>query len=404
MLAAWQRDYRMTVQTALGAWRREVPASIRLPSCNGGLTSQTATVRHPSRDCDESPVRAGFSRWPVLTRAARDLGAGNRPGSRETALDRFEKHCHDGRDGSPGSLPMSGGNCWVSPSAATMHGGSDSRRSGPRPTPRCSRRSKWRMRGSRGTYGAPRIHAELAAKGTYIGRKRVAQLMTQAGLAGVSRRRFVTTTAKDGGRQAPDLVERNFTAEPPDQLWVADITYIPTWVGFLYLAVVLDAYSRRIVGWSMATTLAKQLVLDALNMALAARRPRGVIHHSDQGSQYTSIEFGQYCRKAGVRPLMGSVGDAYDNAMCESFFATLECELLARCRFKAQAEVRSAVFAFIEGFYNPRRRHSSIGYLSPIDYERRHHALTLDPDPRQPGVVLATVKDKPCGRPQEGRP
>ena len=118
--------------------------------------------------------------------------------------------------------------------------------------------------GSRGTYGAPRIHAELAAKGTYIGRKRVARLMTQAGLAGVSRRRFVTTTVKDGGRQAPDLVERNFTAEAPDRLWVADITYIPTWAGFLYLAVVLDAYSRRIVGWSMATTLAKQLVLDAL--------------------------------------------------------------------------------------------------------------------------------------------
>jgi putative transposase len=164
--------------------------------------------------------------------------------------------------------------------------------------------------GSRGTYGVPRIHAELAAKGTYIGRKRVARLMTQAGLAGVSRRRFVTTTVKDGGRQAPDLVERNFTAEAPDRLWVADITYIPTWAGFLYLAVVLDAYSRRIVGWSMATTLAKQLVLDALNMALAARRPRGVIHHSDQGSQYTSIEFGQHCRKAGVRPSMGSVGDA----------------------------------------------------------------------------------------------
>ena len=155
---------------------------------------------------------------------------------------------------------------------------------------------------SRGTYGAPRIHAELAAKGSYIGRKRVARLMTQAGLAGVSRRRFVTTTVKDGGRQAPDLVERNFTAEAPDRLWVADITYIPTWAGFLYLAVVLDAYSRRIVGWSMATTLATQLVLDALNMALLTRRPRGVIHHSDQGSQYTSIEFCQHCRKAGVRP------------------------------------------------------------------------------------------------------
>jgi putative transposase len=255
---------------------------------------------------------------------------------------------------------------------------------------------------SRGTYGAPRIHAELAAKGTRIGRKRVARLMTQAGLAGVSRRRFVTTTAKGNSRQAPDLVERNFTAEAPDLLWVADITYIPTWAGFLYLAVVLDAYSRRIVGWSMATTLATQLVLDALNMALATRRPRGVIHHSDQGSQYTSIEFGHRCRAAGVRPSMGSVGDAYDNAMCESFFATLECELLARSRFKTQAEARSAVFRFIEGFYNPRRRHSSIGYLSPIDCERRYQATAVDPDAHQPAAVLAAVKDKPFGRPQAG--
>ena len=138
---------------------------------------------------------------------------------------------------------------------------------------------------SHGTYGAPRVHAELAAKGIHLGRKRVARLMSQAGLAGVSRRRFVTTTVKDGGRQAPDLVERNFTAEAPDRLWVADITYIPTWAGFLYLAVVLDASTRRIVGWSMATTLATQLVLDALNMALLTRQPMGVIHHSDQGSQ-----------------------------------------------------------------------------------------------------------------------
>ena len=206
---------------------------------------------------------------------------------------------------------------------------------------------------SGGTYGAPRIHAELAAKGVHIGRKRIARLMREAGLAGVSRRKFVTTTVRDGGRQAPDLVERNFTAAAPDRLWVADITYIPTWAGFLYLAVVLDAFSRRIVGWSMATTLARQLVLGALNMALLTRRPRDVIHHSDQGAQYTSIEFGRRCREAGVRPSMGSVGDAYDNAMCESFFATLECELLARCRFKTQAEARSAVFAFIEEFYNP---------------------------------------------------
>jgi putative transposase len=138
---------------------------------------------------------------------------------------------------------------------------------------------------SRGTYGAPRVHAELAAQGIRVGRKRVARLMSQAGLAGVSRRKFVTTTIKGESRQASDLVERNFAAEAPDRLWVADITYIPTWSGFLYLAVVLDAFSRRIVGWSMATTLATQLVLDALNMALVTRRPRGVIHHSDQGSQ-----------------------------------------------------------------------------------------------------------------------
>ena len=254
---------------------------------------------------------------------------------------------------------------------------------------------------SRGTYGAPRIHAELAANGIRVGRKRVARLMRQAGVAGASRRRFITTTVKGAHRQAPDLVERNFTADGPDRLWVADITYIPTWSGFLYLAVVLDAYSRRIVGWSMATTLATQLVLDALGMALLTRRPNGVIHHSDQGSQYTSIEFGQRCRDAGVRPSMGSVGDAYDNAMCESFFATLECELLARSRFRTPTDARSAVFSFIEGFYNPRRRHSSISYLSPVEYERQHQAVRVVAGAHQTAAVLATVKDKPCGRPQE---
>ncbi len=252
---------------------------------------------------------------------------------------------------------------------------------------------------SHGTYGAPRICVELAARGLRVGRKRVARLMAAADLVGVSRRRFVTTTVKGEGRRAPDLVERNFSADKPDMLWVADITYIPTWAGFLYLAVVLDACSRRIVGWSMATTLATRIVLDALDMALTTRRPNDVIHHSDQGSQYTSIAFGQRCREAGVRPSTGSVGDAYDNAMCESFFATLECELLARRRFATQAEARTAVFEFIEGFYNPRRRHSSIGYLSPVEYERR---LVAGPDPRQPAGVLAAVKDKPFGRPQEG--
>jgi putative transposase len=215
--------------------------------------------------------------------------------------------------------------------------------------------------------------------------------MRQAGVAGVSRRRFVTTTVRDGARQAPDLVERDFTAERPNMLWVADITYIPTWAGFLYLAVALDAFSRRIVGWAMATTLHTQLVLDALNMALATRRPKDVVHHSDQGSQYTSIAFGKRCREAGVRPSMGSVGDAYDNAMAESFFATLD-----RRRFKTQAEARMAVFEFIEAFYNPRRRHSSLGYLSPINYERNHaEKQATDPGAHHPAGVLGAVKMRP---------
>jgi putative transposase len=219
----------------------------------------------------------------------------------------------------------------------------------------------------------------------------VARLMLNAGLVGVSHRKSTVTTVRDGARQAPDLVDRNFTVDQPNRLWVADITYIPTWGGFLYLAVVLDAFSRRIVGWSMATTLHMQVVLDALNMALWQRRPSGVIHHSDHGSQYTSIEFGKRCREAGVRPSMGSVGDAYDNAMAESFFATLECELLDRCRFKTQAEARMAVFQFIEGFYNPRRRHSSLGYLSPIAFERQYAATALEPGAHEHAVVLAPL-------------
>jgi putative transposase len=228
---------------------------------------------------------------------------------------------------------------------------------------------------SRGTYGAPRIYAELKDEGVRIGRKRVARLLRAAGLRGVSRRQWITTTVRDrGARPAPDLVERNFVASAPNCLWVADITYIPTWAGFLYLAVVLDAFSRKIVGWAMATHLRTELVLEALNLALWQRRPVGVIHHSDQGTQYTSIAFGMRCREAGVRPSMGSVGDCFDNAMCESFFATLECELLARRRFKTQAEARMAVFEFIEGWYNPHRRHSALGYRSPINYERTHRS------------------------------
>ena len=227
-------------------------------------------------------------------------------------------------------------------------------------------------RRSRSTYGRPRVHAELKADGIAISSKRVARLMRERQIQGASRRRTTVTTVRDrDARPAPDLVDRNFSAEGPDRLWVADITYVPTWSGFLYLAIVLDVYSRRVVGWAMANHMRTALVLDALNMAIFRRRPQNVVHHSDQGTQYTSIAFSQRCREAGVQPSMGSVGDCYDNAMCESFNATLECELLVQHRFKTHREASLAIFDFIEGWYNPHRRHSALGYLSPNEYERR---------------------------------
>jgi putative transposase len=226
---------------------------------------------------------------------------------------------------------------------------------------------------SDGTYGAPRILRDLREVGERVGQKRVARLMRAAGLVGVSRRRWVTTTQRGPVATAvPDLVQRDFVATAPNQLWVADLTYVPTWAGFLFLAVVLDAFSRRIVGWAMATHLKTELVLAALEMARVQRRPAGVIHHSDHGAQYTSLAFGERCRVLGVRPSRGTVGDCYDNALCESFFATLECELLDRRTLRSQAEARTAIFRFIEGWYNPHRRHSTLGYVSPVNYERAH--------------------------------
>jgi putative transposase len=223
------------------------------------------------------------------------------------------------------------------------------------------------------TYGAPRIRAELAANEVRVGRKRVARLMRAAGLQGVSRRKYTRTTQRQPAAQpAPDLVQRDFSASEPDRLWVADITYVATWAGFLYLAVVIDAWSRRVVGWAMANHLRTELVLAALEMAIHQRRPANVIHHSDQGSQYTSLAFGKRCRAAGVRPSMGSAGDCFDNALCESFFATLECELLDRYTFRARDVARQALFQFIEGWYNPHRRHSALAYVSPISFESAH--------------------------------
>jgi putative transposase len=224
---------------------------------------------------------------------------------------------------------------------------------------------------SDGTYGAPRIHGDLRDLGERLGQKRVARLMRAAGLVGVHRRRVVRTTRRSRAEQeAADLVQRNFTATGPNQLWVTDITYVPTWGGFLYLAVVLDAWSRRVVGWAMAGHLKTDLVLAALEMAAAQQRPQDVVHHSDHGSQYTALAFGKRCKELGVRPSRGTVGDAYDHAMAESFFATPECERLDRRTYRSQAEARMDLFAYIEGWYNPKRRHSALGQLSPMRYEQ----------------------------------
>ncbi len=222
------------------------------------------------------------------------------------------------------------------------------------------------------SYGMPRVRAELIEQGVCISRQRVARLMRTAGIRGISRRRGFTVTTRRDKRDSPahDLVKRQFRASGPNQLWVADMTYVPTWTGFLYLAVVIDVWSRRVVGWSMGERMTAELVLSALNMALTQRKPQAVIHHSDQGSQYTSLAFGERCRQMGVRPSMGTVGDAYDNAMAESFFASMEAELIERNSFESKAQARMAVFTWIEGWYNPRRRHSGLGYLSPLNFER----------------------------------
>ena len=240
------------------------------------------------------------------------------------------------------------------------------------------------------TYGARRIHVELReAYRIRVARKRVARLMRQAGLKGVQKPRFWCTT-RSGIRErwAPDLVERHFTADQPNALWVADVTYVPTDEGFLYLAIALDVFSRLVVGWAMDGRLGSQLVLASLDMAYAQRTPRKVIHHSDHGSEYTAVAFGTRCTKLGVRPSMGSVGDCFDNAMAESFFATLECEVLARNHFRTREEARTAIFCWINSWYNPTRRHSSIGYVSPQEFERRatrnaHRPDVLLPHPRQ---------------------
>jgi putative transposase len=236
------------------------------------------------------------------------------------------------------------------------------------------------FRESRETYGAPRVHAELRARGVRVGKKRVARLMRRLELEGVSRRgkRRRTTTPDAATPPAPDLVKRRFAAERPDQLWLADITYLPTYEGWLYLAVVMDVCTRKIVGWAMREDLKSDLVVDALGMAIARRKPKpGLVHHSDRGSQYTSLAFGRTLQDSGLLASMGRRGDAYDNAPVESMISTIKNELVNRNHFKTRDQARLAVFDYIETFYNPRRLHSSLGHRSPDDYERIR--LTKEP-------------------------
>ena len=227
-------------------------------------------------------------------------------------------------------------------------------------------------RRSRETYGSPRVHAELRSLGIGCGRRRVARLMRVAGLRGCMRGKKRGTTRRDSrAAPAPDLLRRDFVAAEPNRIWLADITYIPTQEGFLYLAFILDAHSRKIVGWSMDSHMKTELVVDALQMAVWRRKPSaGLVHHSDRGVQYTAISFGRRLAEVGIVPSMGRTGTALDNAMAESFVATLKTELLVhRRRFPDREVARSATFEYLEGFYNRRRLHSALSYRSPADYE-----------------------------------
>jgi len=224
---------------------------------------------------------------------------------------------------------------------------------------------------SRHTYGSPRIHAELRALGTRCGRKRVERLMRKARLQGCMRgRRRGATRRSKRAAAAEDLVKRDFAATRSDKVWVADITYVATGEGFLYLAFILDVHSRRVVGWAMEDHLRTEIVVDALRMAVWRRKPApGLVHHSDQGAQYTSLSFGERLKEVGITPSMGRTGSALDNAMAESFVSTLKAELVSDLKFPSRQAAKTAVFDYLETFYNTRRLHSSLGYRSPSDFE-----------------------------------
>ena len=224
---------------------------------------------------------------------------------------------------------------------------------------------------SRRTYGSPRVHADLRAQDVRCGRKRVARLMRQANLVARTRRRRTpqTTDSRHGFAIAPNVLDRQFAVERPNQVWVSDITYVPTREGWLYLAVVLDLYARRVVGWSMQPTLERKVVLAALRDALGRRQvAAGILHHSDRGSQYASGEYQHLLAAQGFVASMSRTGNCWDNAAMESFFATLKAEL-PQAEFASHAEARSAVFDYIERFYNRQRRHSTLEYQTPLAYE-----------------------------------
>ena len=226
---------------------------------------------------------------------------------------------------------------------------------------------------SRETYGSPRLHQALLRLGHRCGRHRVARLMRREGLRGIPRRKFVRTTQRAEGKMgAPDRLERDFTAAAPNQKWVSDITYIATGTGWLYLATVLDLFSRLVVGWSMARHMQAELVLEALQMAYARRGAvTDLIYHSDHGSQYTSHLVQTWLKQHHIQASMGSVGDCFDNAVAESFFATLKRECVNRRSYPTRSEARTAIFEFIEVFYNRQRLHSTLDYQSPADFEKR---------------------------------
>jgi transposase InsO family protein len=228
-------------------------------------------------------------------------------------------------------------------------------------------------RASRRRYGSPRVYAELRAQGQRTSRKRVARLMRRAGLAAHRRRAFrVTTQSQHPHPVAPNRLARQFTAPAPDRIWVTDITYLATVEGWLYLAVVLDLFSRRVVGWATSDRLGEGVALEALGMGLARRRPPpGLLHHSDRGSQYASAEYGAILTGHGMERSMSARGACWDNAVAESFFATLKIELDHPGAWPTRAEAHRAVFDYIELFYNPERRHSTLGYLSPLAFERQ---------------------------------